>query len=76
VKVFDSDQCQDFKPIVLNPGDDKSVLLRSSQPGCNWDGSVFYYAMKYSAESEEKFNIFNVVGPYQGFDRDCYTVQG
>ena len=76
VKIFDSDQCQDFKPLVLNPGDDKSVLLRSSQPGCNWDGSVFYYAMKYSAESEEKFNIFNVVGPYQGFERDCYNVQG
>jgi hypothetical protein len=74
--VFDSDKCQDFKPIVMQPGDDKTVVLRSSQPGCNWDGSVFYYAMKYTQESEEKFNIFNVVGPYQGFERDCYTVQG
>jgi len=76
VKIFDSDQCQDFKPIVMQPGDDTSVLLRSSQPGCNWDASVFYYPMKSSSESEEKFNIFNVVGPYQGFDRDCYNVQG
>jgi hypothetical protein len=76
IKIFDSDQCQDFKPIVMQPGDDKSVLLRSSQPGCNWDGSVFYYAMRYTLESEERTNSFNVVGPYQGFDRDCYNVQG
>lgn len=75
VHIFNSDQCQDFKPIVLAAGDNKSVLLRSSQPGCNWDGSVFYYAMKYTQENEEeaKYRINNMVGPYQGFDRDCYT---
>jgi hypothetical protein len=75
VHIFNSDQCQDFKPPVMAPGDDKSILLRSSQPGCNWDGSVFYYAMRYTQENEEseKYQINNMVGPYQGFDRDCYT---
>ncbi len=75
VAVFNSDHCQDFKPIVLEPGGDSSVLLRSSQPGCNWDGSVFYYAMRYTQENENEsqYRIFNMVGPYQGFDRDCYT---
>jgi hypothetical protein len=75
VEVFNSDHCQDFKPIVLDPGSDSSVLLRSSQPGCNWDGSVFYYAMRYTQENEneERYRIYNMVGPYQGFDRDCYT---
>lgn len=75
VKVFDSDRCQDFKPVVLAAGDNKSVLLRSSQPGCNWDGSVFYYAIRYTQENEEEdtYRIYNMVGPYQGFDRDCYT---
>ena len=75
VHMFNSEQCLDFKPFVLAPGDDKSVLLRSSQPGCNWDGSVFYYAMRYTQENDEseKYQINNMVGPYQGFDRDCYT---
>lgn len=75
VKVFDSDRCLDFKPLVLAAGDNKSVLLSSSQPGCNWNGSVMYYAMRYRQENEEEdiYRIYNMVGPYQGFDRDCYT---
>jgi hypothetical protein len=75
VQIFNSDLCQDFKPPVMAAGDDKSVLLRSSQPGCNWDGSVFYYAMRYTQENEgsEKYQVNHMVGPYQGFDRDCYT---
>jgi hypothetical protein len=75
VQIFNSDQCQDFKAPVLVPGDDKSVLLRSSQPGCNWDGSVFYYAMRFTQENEEseKYQVNQMVGPYQGFDRDCYS---
>jgi hypothetical protein len=75
IKIFNSDQCQDFKPIVLAAGDNKAVLLRSSQPGCNWSGDVFYYAVRYTQENEEseKYQVNNTVGPYQGFDRDCYT---
>lgn len=77
VKVFDSDRCQEWKPLVLAAGDNKNVLLRSSQPGCNWDGRVMYYAMRYVQENEadEKYKIFTVVGPYQNFDRDCYPFQ-
>lgn len=77
VKTFDSDRCQEWKPLVLAAGDNRNVLLRSSQPGCNWDGKVMYYAMRYKQENEEdeKYRIFTVVGPYQGFDRDCYTFQ-
>lgn len=73
IKIFDSDRCREWQPLVLAPGDAKAVLLRSSQGGCNWNGDVFYYAMKYTEESEEKVNSYHVVGPYQGFDRDCYT---
>lgn len=76
IKIFDSDRCREWQPMVLQAGDNKAVLLRSSQPGCNWDGSVIYYAMKYTQESEEKFNSYHVVGPYQGFERDCYTFVG
>jgi hypothetical protein len=75
VQVFDSDRCQDFKPLVLAAGDNKAVLLRSSQAGCNWPGSVMYYAMRYTQENEAEdvYRIYNMAGPYQGFDRDCYT---
>jgi hypothetical protein len=76
VKIFDSDKCREWQPLVLAPGDSKAVVLRSSQAGCNWGGEVFYYAMKYTEESEEKYNSYHVVGPYQGFDRDCYTFVG
>jgi hypothetical protein len=77
MRVFDSDRCQEWKPLVLASGDNKNVLLRTGQPGCNWDGSVIYYAMRYTQENEEedKFRIFTVVGPYQGFERDCYNFQ-
>lgn len=76
VRVFDSDRCQDWKPLYVEPGGNKNVLLRSSQPGCNWDGKVMYYAMRYTAEQEEqdKYQLINVAGPYQGFDRDCFTI--
>jgi hypothetical protein len=75
VLIFDSDQCKDFKQIVLEAGGESAVLLRSSQPGCNWDGSVFYYAMRYTQENEteENYRIFNMIGPYQGFERDTYN---
>ena len=75
VRIFDSERCTDWQPVVLMPGDNKNLLLRSSQPGCNWDGSVFYYAMRYTQESEEKYTMINVAGAYQGFERDCYTFQ-
>lgn len=75
IKVFNSDLCQDFKPAVLASGDNKSLLLRSSQPGCNWSGDVFYYALRYTQENaeSEKYQVNNTVGPYQGFERDTYT---
>jgi hypothetical protein len=76
IKIFDSDRCREWQPIVLAAGDNKMVLLRTAQAGCNWNGDVFYYAMKYTQESEEKINSYHVVGPYQGFDRDCYTFVG
>ena len=74
--IFDSDRCREWQPLVLAAGDAKMVLLRTAQAGCNWNGDVFYYAMKYTQESEEKINSYHVVGPYQGFDRDCYTFVG
>lgn len=75
IKFFDSALCRDYKPAVLVGGDARFLTLNSDQDGCNWDGSVVYYAMQYTRESEDAVNTINFVGHFKGYDRDCHNIQ-
>lgn len=74
IQTFDSAACPDWRNQVLAPGDARMFTL-NSQAACNWTGSVVYYAMTYTRESEEALNTINFVGHFKGYDRDCHTIQ-
>lgn len=74
MQLFDSASCADWRNQLLNPGDARMFTL-NSQAACNWTGSVVYYAMTYTRESEEALNTINFVGHFKGYDRDCHTIQ-
>jgi hypothetical protein len=74
LKVFDSARCG-WSDLEVAPGENKNLILSSSQEGCNWNGNVMYYAMRFSKETDEASVAYNVAMPYRGFDRDCFTVQ-
>jgi hypothetical protein len=76
--VFDSQRCSDWKESVIASGGNKLLNLSSGEPGCNWNGNVMYFAMKYTRESEEESSAFDFVGVFnvgESFDRDCYNVE-
>jgi hypothetical protein len=74
IQLFDSSRCADWRNQVLASGDARMFTL-NSQAACNWTGSVVYYAMTYTRESEESLNTINYVGHFKGYDRDCHTIQ-
>ncbi len=79
LRSFDSSRCTDWSEVEIPPGENKSINLVSRQEGCNWNGPVVYYAMRYNrvthGETEARLRPFNNVGLWTGFDRDCYTVE-
>lgn len=75
LKVFDSSRCSGWPDLEIASGENKSLLLSSSEEGCNWSGNVLYYAMRFSKETDEASVPFSLAGIYRGFDRDCFTVQ-
>ena len=75
LKVFDSSRCSGWQAQEVAAGENKNLLLSSTQEGCNWNGNVIYYAIRFSKETEETSLPYSMVGLYRGFDRDCFTVQ-
>ena len=75
LKLFDSARCPGWQRQEIAAGENKSLLLSSTEEGCNWNGNVIYYAMRFSKETDEASLPFSVAGLYRGFDRDCFTVQ-
>jgi hypothetical protein len=73
--TFDSSRCPAWRPQVLNKGESRIFTFSSTEEGCNWTGSVMFYSLNYVRESEEATKIYNMVGPWKGFDRDCFTVE-
>jgi hypothetical protein len=75
LKLFDSARCASWPQEEIGAGENKNLLLSSTEEGCNWNGNVIYYAMRFSKETDEASLPFSVAGIYRGFDRDCFTVQ-
>ena len=75
LKSFDSQRCEDWAPVVVKNGASRMLTLSSTQEGCNWNGSVAFYAFRLVRESDEGVRAYNVSGPWRGFDRDCFTVE-
>jgi hypothetical protein len=75
LKVFDSSRCEAWQTQEVAPGENKNLFLSSGQEGCNWGGTVIYYAMRFTRETDEASVPYTMVGRYAGFDRDCFTVQ-
>lgn len=75
LKHFDSARCPSWQEQEIAAGENKSLLLSSTEEGCNWNGNVIYYAMRFRKETDEASLPFSVAGIYRGFDRDCFTVQ-
>ena len=77
IKVFDSSRCTAWKPIVLQPGENRMVTLSSVQPGCNWNGSVMYVTVAYTRETPEQTDFYEDVEVFRVFDKDreCHNIQ-
>ena len=79
VKMFDSGRCREFQPIIIPTGDNKVVTLSSKQEGCNWNGSVMYYAMRLYRQVETEDAVvdrpYDYMEVYKGYERDCFTLQ-
>jgi hypothetical protein len=75
IKLFDSARCPSWQDQEVAAGENKSLLLSSTDEGCNWNGNVIYYAIRFSRETEAASVPYSMVGHYRGFDRDCFTVQ-
>ena len=75
LKTFDSARCRGWRDQEVAAGENKSLLLSSTEEGCNWNGNVIYYAIRFSKETEDSSLPYSMVGLYRGFDRDCFTVQ-
>ena len=72
LKSFDSQRCEDWAPVVVKNGASRMLTLSSTQEGCNWNGSVVFFAMHYSRGETQTYRD---AGAWTGFDKDCYTVQ-
>lgn len=75
MKLFDSGRCRSWQAPDIAAGENKTLVLSSTEEGCNWNGNVIYYAMRFSKETDDASLPFSVAGLYRGFDRDCFTVQ-
>jgi hypothetical protein len=75
IKMFDSSRCTAWKPLVIQPGENRMVTLSSVQEGCNWNGNVMYFAIAYSRESTEQTTFYEDVEVFRGFDRECHNIQ-
>jgi hypothetical protein len=75
IKIFDSARCTAWKPVVLQPGENRMITLSSSQEGCNWNGNVMYLAIAYTRESAEQTSFIEDIEVFRGFDRDCHNIQ-
>lgn len=75
LRHFDSERCPGWQAQEIAAGENKNLLLSSTEEGCNWNGNVIYYAMRFSKETDEASLPFSVAGHYRGYDRDCFTVQ-
>jgi hypothetical protein len=75
LRVFDSSRCAGWKDVEVAAGENRNLLLSSTDEGCNWNGNVIYYAIRFSKETEDSSLPYSMVGLYRGFDRDCFTVQ-
>jgi hypothetical protein len=74
LRHFDSARCPGWQEQEIAAGENKNLLLSSTEEGCNWNGNVIYFAMRFSKETDEASLPFSVAGIYRGFDRDCFTV--
>jgi hypothetical protein len=72
LKSFDSQRCEDWAPVAVKNGASRMLTLSSTQEGCNWNGSVVFFAMHYSRGDTQTYRD---AGAWVGFDKDCYTVQ-
>lgn len=72
LKSFDSHRCEDWVPVVVKNGATRMLTLSSTQEGCNWNGSVVFFAMHYSRGETQAYSY---AGAWMDFDKDCYTVQ-
>jgi hypothetical protein len=78
LRSFDSGRCPGWHPRVLVPGDSAMLTFSSQQPGCNWGGPVMFYAIHFvrqSPDPDTPDREYSMTGRWQGFDRDCFTVQ-
>jgi hypothetical protein len=71
LKSFDSQRCADWTPVKVKAGSNRMLALSSAQEGCNWNGSVVFFAMHYTRGESQSFRD---AGAWLGFDRDCYTI--
>lgn len=75
LRVFDSSRCRDWQTPTLGKGDSRSLNLSSMEENCNWNGSVIFYAMHLSRESESMTRSYNVAGAWRGFEQGCFTLE-
>jgi hypothetical protein len=75
LQLFDPLRCQGFRPPELGGGESRVLNHSSTEEGCNWNGSVAFYALHLERESEAGSHAYNVAGAWRGFDRDCFTVE-
>lgn len=78
LRSFDAARCPGWHPKVLPAGESALLTFSSQQEGCNWNGSVMFYAIHFVRESpdpETPSRSYNMAGRWQGFERDCFTVQ-
>jgi hypothetical protein len=73
--IFDSARCPAWRPQILNKGESHIFTFSSEEEYCNWTGMVMFYSLNYVRESEDATKIYNMNGPWKGFDRDCFTVE-
>jgi hypothetical protein len=72
LKSFNSQRCEDWVDAPVKAGASRMLTLSSTQEGCNWNGSVVFFAMHYSRGETQAYSY---AGAWMDFDKDCYTVQ-
>jgi hypothetical protein len=77
LQVFDSSRCGTWTPQTIPAGGSpRELSFGSTQAGCDWDGSVVFFAMRFTRTNDAgESQSLNTIGPWQGFDRDCFTIQ-
>jgi hypothetical protein len=75
LRQFDSQRCQDWQPVPVQGGQSRALSLSSTQPGCNWNGSVIFHAMFFSRTAEDATRDYRVAGAWYDYEKECYTLQ-